>query len=352
MTQKGGATISDTGKNRPRRTRLDDLAKSCGVSIATVSRALAGEKGVSAEIRQKIIEAAKTTGYSTAGATVANRVVLAASGAAMLDYMRNQFTWHVLDGLKERAERLGFEIVTRQIVDADAQEAVLAEVRDDAAVGGLLILTIDDEALLTAASSIGKPVVLINGDDPYMRLGSVTPCNRSAARLAAEYLISLGHRRIAFLVRPGRRTIERRQEGWRDALKHHGLAHDDGMVLTVDDWLPELGSAAVAAEITRNGLWFTAVLAANDSLAYGAINGLKSQGISVPGSVSVVGIDDLPQAAFLDPPLTTMHIPMREIGATALDLLRDGMLGLAEPPRRIELGCPMMVRGSAGPVHV
>ena len=123
------------------------------------------------------------------------------------------------------------------------------------------------------------------------------------------------------------------------------------MVLTVDDWLPELGSAAITAEIERNGLWFTAILAANDSLAYGAISGLKSRGISVPGMVSVVGIDDLPQAAFLDPPLTTMHIPMREIGATALDLLRDGMLGLAEPPRRIELSCPMMVRGSAGPVH-
>jgi DNA-binding LacI/PurR family transcriptional regulator len=343
--------ISQIGKNRPRRTRLDDLAKSCGVSIATVSRALAGEKGVSPDIRQKIIEAAKIAGYSTAGATVANRVVLAASGAAMLDYMRNQFTWHVLDGLKERAERLGFEIVTRQIVDAEAQQAVLAEVRNDPAVGGLLILTIDDETLLTAASAIGKPVVLINGDDPYMRMGSVTPCNRSAARLAAEHLIALGHQRIAFLVRPGRRTIERRQEGWRDALRHHGLPHDDSMVLSVDDWLPELGTAAIEAEIEKKGLWFTAVLAANDSLAYGAISGLKSLGVSVPDAVSVVGIDDLPQAAFLDPPLTTMHIPMREIGATAIDLLRDGMLGLAEPPRRIELACPMMLRGSAGQVR-
>lgn len=321
------------------------------MSIATVSRALAGEKGVSPEIRRKIVEAAKTAGYSTAGATLASRVVLAASGAAMLDYMRNQFTWHVLDGLKERAERLGFEIVTRQIVDPDAQQAVLAEVRDDDAVGGLLVLTIDDETLLTSAAAIGKPVVLINGDDPYMRLSSVTPCNRSAARLAAEHLIALGHRDIAFLVRQGRRTIERREEGWRDALKHHGLRHDDGMVLTVDDWLPELGSAAITAEVEKNGPWFTAVLAANDSLAYGALAGLKALGIGVPDRVSVVGIDDLPQAAFLDPPLTTMHIPMREIGAAALDLLRDGMLGLAEPPRRIELACPMMLRGSAGPVR-
>ena len=72
----------------------------------------------------------------------------------------------------------------------------------------------------------------------------------------------------------------------------------------------------------------------------------------MPGTVSVIGIDDLPQAAFLNPPLTTMHIPMREIGATALDLLRDAMLGLAEPPRRIELACPMMLRASAGPVRM
>jgi DNA-binding LacI/PurR family transcriptional regulator len=311
---------------------------------------LAGEKGVSPAIRQKVIEAAKTAGYSIAGAPLANRVVLAASGAAMIDYMRNQFTWHVLDGLKERAERLGFEIVMRQIVDPGDQQAVLAEVRDDPAVGGLLVLTIDDEALLTTAAGIGKPVVLVNGDDPYMRLGSVTPCNRSAARLATEHLISQGHQRIAFLVRPGRRTIERREEGWRDALKHHRLAHDDSMIVAVEDWLPELGMSAITAELDEKGLWFTAVLAANDSLAYGAMNGLKSRGISVPGTVSVVGIDDLPQAAFLDPPLTTMHIPMREIGAVAIDLLRDAMLGLAQPPRRIELACPMMVRGSTAPV--
>jgi DNA-binding LacI/PurR family transcriptional regulator len=65
--------------------------------------------------------------------------------------------------------------------------------------------------------------------------------------------------------------------------------------------------------------------------------------IAAPGTVAVIGIDDLVQAAILVP-LTTMHIPMREIGATAIDLLRDGMLGLADPPRRIELVCPMMVR--------
>jgi hypothetical protein len=90
---------------------------------------------------------------------------------------------------------------------------------------------------------------------------------------------------------------------------------------------------------------FTAVLAAGDSLAVGAMMGVQQQGYSVPGDVSIMGMDDLPQAAFLNPPLTTMHISMREIGSVALDLLRDSLSGLPMPPagsnsRVISLSAP------------
>ncbi|MBP1861442.1 LacI family DNA-binding transcriptional regulator [Rhizobium herbae] len=333
---------------KSRRVRLEDIAEACGVSLSTASRAIAGEKGVRPEIRQRVLEAAKIANYVIPTAVAGQKVILAASSAAMIDYVRNQFTLYVLEGVQERAQALGLEIVTRPIADRQEELAVLQEALDDPQVAGLLFLTVDDEDMLAATRGFDKPVVLLNGDDPFMRLSSVTPCNRSSARLAADHLIELGHERILFLMRPGRRTIERRYEGWKDALLHHGLAADADLVVPVEDWLPELAAQAIASRIEARGLDFTAVLAAGDSLAVGAMMGVQQRGYSVPGDVSVMGMDDLPQAAFLNPPLTTMHIPMREIGSVALDLLRDSLSGLPMPPRRVELACHLVERASTG----
>jgi DNA-binding LacI/PurR family transcriptional regulator len=334
---------------KSRRVRLEDIAVKVGVSLSTVSRALSGEKGVRADIRQRVLDAAKTANYAVPTQVAGKKVILAASSAAMIDYVRNQFTLYVLEGLRDRAQVLGLEIITRAVADQAEETAMLEEALADADVAGLLFLTVDDEAMLEATRGFGKPVVMINGDDPYMRLSSVTPCNRSAARLATEHLISLGHERILFLMRPGRHTIERRREGWRDAFLHHGLACPDDLLVPVEDWLPELAAQAVSTRLRDRGLDFTAVLTAGDSLAVGAMMGVQQMGYSVPGDVSVMGMDDLPQAAFLNPPLTTMHIPMRELGYVALDLLRDSLASLQMPPRRIELACHLVERASTAP---
>lgn len=331
-----------------RRVRLEDLATRCGVSISTVSRALAGAPGVRSDIRTAVIEAARVANYARPLSIAGRRVIVAASGAAMIDYVRNQFTLHVLDGLRQHAGVLGIELVTRPISSRDDELRILDEALTDDAVAGLLFLTLDDDEMLAAVRGFPKPVVLLNGDDPHMRLSSVTPCNRAAARLATDHLIGLGHERIVFLLRPGRRTIARRLEGWREALRGRGLEAGDDMIVAVDDWLPELAAAAITARVGRAGLDFTAILAAGDSLAMGALLGLQNLGFSVPGEVSVMGMDNLPQGAMLDPPLTTMHIPMHEIGAVALDLLRDDVIGTGMPARRVELACHIVERQSTG----
>ncbi|TIP95697.1 MAG: LacI family transcriptional regulator [Mesorhizobium sp.] len=332
-----------------RRVRLEDVAARCGVSVSTASRALAGGKGVRGDLRSTIIETARKLNYTVATSIAGRKVILAASNAAMIDYGRNQFTFYVLDGLNERAKTLGVELVSRSIADAGEQIALLNEARQDKSVVGCLFLTLDDEAVLTLSGGFGKPIVLINGDDPAMHHSSLTPCNRSAAHLATQHLLDLGHRRILFLMRRGRRTIERRFEGWQDALRERGLAAGD-MAVEVADWLPDLAAEAIARRIEARGLDFTAVLAAGDSLAIGAMIAIRKSGYEVPADVSVMGMDDLPQAAFQNPPLTTMHIPMREIGAASLDLLLAD-LGGDLPPRRIEFACHIVQRQSTGPVR-
>lgn len=329
-----------------RRITLEDVAAACGVSLSTASRALAGEKGVRPDIREKVLAAAKQVNYAVPAALAGRKVILAASSAAMIDYVRNQFTLYVLEGLNERASALGLEIVTRAVTDRADEKQLLQDAREDPETAGLLFLTVDDEAMLAATRDFPKPVVLLNGHDPLMRLSSVTPCNRSAARLATDHLIQLGHRRILFLMRPGRRTIEHRKEGWQDALRLKGLDHSERMVVTVDDWLPELAAQAIGQRLAENGQDFTAIVTAGDSLAVGAIMGVQKAGLSVPEDVSVVGMDDLPQAAFVNPPLTTMHLPMREIGAAALDLLSENMSGRISLARRVELACHLVERSS------
>jgi len=335
-------------RGRPsRKVRLEDVATRCQVSISTASRALAGIKGVEGALRIRIIETARAMNYAVPNSVAGRKVILAASSVAMVDYVRNQFNFHVLEGLNEGARNLGVEIETRPVASPEEEIALLADAEADAAVIGCLFLTLDDESVLTLAGGFGKPIVLVNGDDPAMRLSSVTPCNRSAARMAANYLLGLGHRRILFLMRRGRRTIERRLEGWRDALRDAAVDAPESLVLEVSDWLPELAAEALHKRIATKGLDFTAVLAAGDSLALGAAMGVDRAGLKVPDDVSVVGMDDLPQAAFHKPPLTTMHIPMREIGAVALKLLLEGFGGDPLPPRRIELACNLVERQSA-----
>jgi DNA-binding LacI/PurR family transcriptional regulator len=339
------STVGKRGKPS-RKVRLEDIAARCGVSMSTASRALAGEKGVRPEIRAQVTEMAKALNYSVPTSVSGQKIILAASSVAMIDYVRNQFTAQVLQGLHQRAETLGVEIVTRPISSAQVDIEGLRDALADPSVAGFLFLSIDDENALALSRDFGKPVVLINSDDPLMRLSSVTPCNRSGARIGAEYLQSLGHERILFLMRRGRRTIERRFEGWRDALSAKGIRDFDDLTIEVEDWLPELAAAAIEKRIAERGLDFTAVLTAGESLAAGAMMGVQKAGFTVPGDVSVMGMDDLPQAAFYNPPLSSIHVPMHDIGASALDLLLDAVSGNAMPARRIELACHIVERRS------
>ncbi|MBA5778259.1 LacI family DNA-binding transcriptional regulator [Stappia sp. F7233] len=328
------------------RVRLQDVARRCGVSVATVSRALASEEGVRPDLRARIVEVARELNYPLPSSLAGQKVVLAASAAAMIDYARNQFSLHVLEGLRARAEALRMEVVTRTVSSAADEKALLAEAEADDEVAGVLFLTLDDEEMLAPTRNFSKPLVLVNGDDPDMRLSSVAPSNRSAAALATDYLRRLGHHRILFLTRPGRRTIARRFEGWRDRM---GADADPSLVVEVGDWLPELAAEAITQRLAEKGRDFTAVLAAGDSLAAGAIMALTAAGIRLPGEVSVMGMDGLPQTALLNPPLSAVEIPMRALGAVALDLLRETATGFEMPARRVELACRIVERGSTGP---
>lgn len=335
----------------PKRPTIARIARDLGVSTATVSRALSGRGYVRDEVVTRIRARARELNYPLRDETVGSRVLLVASHAALLDLQRSQYTLHVLEGLRGRAGELGIEVEVLGY-GHPAEIARLPETYGGVEGGliGIILMTVDDDTI-ALARSLPCAVVLLNDDDPLMTIDSVAPCNRSAAALAASHLKALGHSRIVFLTRPGRRTIARRLEGVRDEL---GPALGPDRILEVDDWTSDAARIRIRRALGDDP-GFTAVIAAADILAAGAIVGIQETGRTVPGDISVIGIDGLPQGEFLSPALTTIVIPMRRIGEEALTLIQQTARRrlFAEPaiPRKIELGCALVERASTGPVR-
>jgi DNA-binding LacI/PurR family transcriptional regulator len=328
------------------RSRLRDIALACDVSISTASRALAGQKGVREDVRQRIFEAARNARYPLPNTVQGSRIAVFASKAAMTDYSRTQFTWHVLEGLKAAAASREIEISLMPLPDPEESQAPLTDVLDSENFLGVLLLTVDDMQVMNRIQESGKAAVLINSDDPLMRISSVSPCNRSATRMACDYLIGLGHERIGFVMRPGRPTIRRRLEGWRDALSEHGLPCPEENVISVEDWTPECAERAIGERLDRGTLDVTALLCAADSLALGALSALTARQIACPGKISIMGIDNLPISDLLTPRLTTMHIPARELGEAAVEMLVELSTQGQRLVRRTELACRLIERDS------
>lgn len=328
------------------RPRISDIADRLGVSTATVSRAISGKGYVREDLAVQIRELAQDMNYALPETAGGKRVLLIASNDAMIDFQRSQFTLHVLEGLRARAASADVTLEHHMFQTVDQIGELAGQINSDQVIGALLV-TFDD-SMLETVRALPFPAVLVNGDDPDMQISSVTPCNRSAAALATKHLVGLGHERILFINKPGRRTIQRRMEGMIDVL---GARFDPALVVDAADWTAEAAQAATEAALAK-GLDFTAVLAAGDMLAAGAIVGLQGAGFRVPDDISVIGIDGLPQGEFLSPALSTVTIPMHAVGAMALEQLLSAarLRGSrsAPPVSRIELACSLTPRASTG----
>lgn len=313
---------------------LADVAQRAGVSIATASRALSGSSHpVSRQARERIAQAAREVGYSPSA--VARALVTRRSRivAVIVGDIVDPYFAEITRGVEDVARREGYlTIVCNADRRTEGELAYLRFLREHHA-GGIIFAgggrAADAEAAVLSAAvqrarSEGIEVVALAVRDFDAPLVAID--NRAACQEITHYLISLGHRRIAYVEGPaGHSTSALRREGYRSAML---LADLDPAPVFPGNFDYESGRAAALRMITA--ALPDAVVAANDESAIGVLTTLRQAGVDVPGAVSVAGIDDTRASRFVD--LTTVSVPMYELGAVgARRVLDRGMAASAAP---------------------
>jgi DNA-binding LacI/PurR family transcriptional regulator len=250
--------------------------------------------------------------------------------------------------IQEAAQERGFSLIIGSTgYDAAAEINLLRRFQERRLAG--IILTgfgIGQEKVISELVRSGIPCVVVWEVLRNSGLSFVGFNNFQAAFSMTEYLVSLNHRRIGLILGPYTRIgrARRRLEGYRAALERNGLTFDPAIVLERMPTLKE-GKEAMA-ELLSLPDRPSAVFAASDMLALGAMSAVREKGLRIPEDISVAGFDDIDFAAYCDPPLTTVRVPAREMGETAVSVLLDMIEGRCKNPQRVMLPTEIVIRQS------
>ena len=341
----------------PRSPTSHDVARLAAVSRTTVSYVLNNSDSgiaISEATRQRVLDAARDLGYHpNAAARSLRRQRAGVVGLVTYDTSNrigsNAFMWLVMDGVLSELGPSG----TRLIVEAandDRPDPCVSLVREGHVDGLIVTGARPANTELRVLHADGTPIVLwgrlSESDLPYVDIDNV-----AAARTAVEHLLDLGHTRIGCITNAPPLTdtaAADRLEGFRSALESRGLGVDESMVRS-GHFDERSGLEAMTSLLERTERP-TAVFVASDEVALGALKAARIAGLSVPSDLSIVGFDDLAVATFVEPPLTTIRVPAREIGNVAARALLDAVSASTSLRKTAHvLTTKLIVRDSSGP---
>ncbi len=299
---------------------LADVARMAGVSAQTVSRVVNNHPYVSDDTRRRVQEAIEQLGYRP------NRAArsLATQRSSMLGIISFGSTHYgptqMVNHIEQAARAQGYGVTLSVISNMAPRD--LRRAMDD-----LGERAVDGLVFITPVAGVSHAVLAqVCGDTPYVqidteagaRVPSVAIDQHFGGQLAAQHLINLGHTHIASISGPLEwYGAQARCAGWKAAMLEAGLSLGPS---ASGDWSAQSGYQA-ALRLLHTGLPFTALLAANDQTALGAIRALRESGLKVPDDVSIVGFDNIPEAAYFDPPLTTIHQDFAALGEQSVEYL-------------------------------
>jgi LacI family transcriptional regulator len=334
----------DSKKNK--MPTIFDIARESGVSYSTVSRTLSGFEYVKASTREKVLAAAEKLGY------VPNQQARSLAGGpsnligVLVPTLSNDYIIEILQGIDDELTSSNYNLILYTTNRCQGKEATfVATIMNGAADGLLLVAPFISDYYLEALRQQDFPYVLIDQADQAEQSTVVNATNRQGAYEATQYLIELGHRRIGFIagLRQLNSAIER-FEGYKAALSEHGIPFRDDYI-TQGDFRMNVGHQATQ-KLLALAEPPTAIFAANDLSALGAMEAVREQNLRIPEDISVIGFDDISQAAVAYPKLTTVRQPLNQLGREAVKVLLKRLENPALEICRVMLETQLIIRDS------
>jgi len=324
---------------------LAEVALAACVSPMTASRAINNRSGVSRQTREHILQVAADMGY------VVNRAAQKLSGGKshiigiLATDLGNQFTSALIAGASDAAWEAGYETLVYSHVEREKRPSgsvmqLLRQISD-----GVIVVLPLEFGYLGELTSANIPVITIDHRGEHAEFPSVAANSYDGARTAIKHLLGLGHRRIAYISGDERLASARdRRHAYIDTLAQFGLELDPALVVA-GDFSQNRGFQATT-ELLSLAHPPTAIFAANDLSAFGAIAAIREAGLRVPDDMSVLGFDDIPAAAQFYPALTTVRQPLHQMSRSAVNTLLALIAGIAPASPQVTLPTELVVRAS------
>lgn len=313
--------------------RMKDIAEVVGVSPATVSLVLNNKPGAGDDLRERIMKTARELGYTAPRSSKAGSLCLLhiARHGHTVNRDHDVFIADYIEGLGQGAKQSGYslEILTFKTTPI---ERILEVALGSSAEGFIVLGTELSPQDVESFSVLRKPLVFIDTYHEFMNFDFVDMNNGDAVFMLLSYLRDMGHRRVG-LVKGAveTRNFRLREEGYAASLRKLGLEAEESAVFTVDQTYHGAYDD-MSAILARRPALPTALLCENDIIASGCLKALRDAGIRVPDDISLVGFDDLPLSAVVDPPLTTIQVSKAQIGRMAIQLIVTRILSDAGMP--------------------
>ncbi|WP_049562564.1 LacI family DNA-binding transcriptional regulator [Nonomuraea sp. SBT364] len=322
---------------------MADVAKEAGVSHQTVSRVLNDHPNVRADTRARVEAAITRLGYRrnlVARALVTRR-------SRTLGVVSFDTTLYgpasTIYGIEQAARTAGYfvSIVSLKSIDAASVRDAIDYLTEQGVDGVVVVAPQHSASQALESLPTGTPAVAVEAthraDIPVVRIDQA-----EGARMATRHLLGLGHETVWHVSGPaGWLETEGRLQGWREALEAAGRPVPEPLA---GDWSPRAGYEAGRSLAAMDGV--TAVFAANDQMALGVLRALSEEGVKVPGQISVVGFDDIPESAFFSPPLTTVRQDFDVVGRHCIEMLLRQIDAEPGPAERLIVPPGFVVRSS------
>lgn len=330
-----------------KQATIRDVAALAGVSTATVSRALHdADYPMNPQLRQRVRNAADQLGYVPNLAAQSLRRASSRDIGLVLPNVSNPFYLQTLSGISDALAQSDCNLILCNTMRNVEQERLCLRQLYERQVKGVILSSLEVNAKnIRQYTEKGIKFVLLDQQFADSPSPGIHFDSRAGARMAMDYLLSMGHRQIAFATTPlNRWTRNQMYLGYRDALASRNIPWDDKMLYedrteqTDDSADPELQIGQhIAAAFLQDGCPATAILCVNDMVAIGVMSYLQKMGVRVPEDVSVMGFDDIPLAPIVSPALTTVRYPASDTGRLAAIMLTD-MLQNPESEMTVSMG--------------